>query len=240
MVSAESPDNECAILVSPLSSHPPLILTSPTPDPSSAESVPMSLPTLHDQNTSLPPRKMSSPYKGPSLLPCSRRLSSRNPKTSLLSSHGWTLRASFPSTLWLLDHPRPFPTNLPPLLDSLDLPSPRGDLLEKLVCRNERRTWNEERDRPSSSGCLWVSRICLPELAPEGTVLSKRLPTNKLLGTLPRKSELPTGLAFNLPYILATQTLTCLYTSNCHRYSLLFNAPLYRRNESYATTSLNG
>lgn len=212
MASAESPDSECAILASPLSSHPPLILTSPTPDPSSAESVPTSLPTRHDQNMSSPPRKISSPFKGLSLLPCYRRRSPRNPRTSLLSSHGWILRVFFPSTLWLLDRPRPCPTNLLPLLDSLDLPSPRGDLLEKLVCRNERRTWNEERDKPSSTGCLWASRTCHPGLVLEGTVLSRRRPMNKLLGTSPLKSELPIGPAFNLPYF-ATHTFTCLYTS---------------------------
>jgi hypothetical protein len=119
---------------------------------------------------------------------------------------------SFPSTLWLPDRQRPFPTNPLPLLVSLDLPSQRGDLLEKLVCKNERRIWNEERDRPSSSGCLWASRTCRPELVLEGTVLSRRLPTNKLLATSPLKSELPIGPAFNLPYF-ATHTFTCLYTS---------------------------
>jgi hypothetical protein len=212
MVSVGSPDNEYAILASPLSSLPPLISTSPTPDPSSAESVPMSLPPPHDQNTFLPPRKIPSPFKGPSLPPCSRRPLSRNPNTSLLSSHGWTLRVSFPSTLWLLDRQRPFPTNLLPLLDSFNQPSQRGDLLEKLACRNERRTWNEERDRPSSSGCPWVSRTCRPGLVLEGTVLSKRLPTNKLLATSPLKSELPIGPAFNLLHF-ATHTFTCLYTS---------------------------
>jgi len=146
MASAESPDNESAILASPLSSHPPLILTSPPPDPSSAESAPTSLPPLHDQNIFSPLKKILRPFKGPYLLPCSRRQSSKNPITLLLSSHGWTLRVSYPSTLWLLDRPRLSPTSHLPLPDSLHPPSPRGESLEKLVCRNEKKTWNEERD----------------------------------------------------------------------------------------------
>jgi hypothetical protein len=146
MVSAESLDSEYAIPASPLSSLPPLISTSQTPDPSSAVSVPTSLPPPHDQNMFLPLRKILSPFKGPSPLPCSRRPLSKNPIISLLSNHGWTLRVSFPSTLWLLDVPKPSPTNPLPLLDSLDLPSQKGDRLAKLACKNEKRIWNEERE----------------------------------------------------------------------------------------------
>ena len=146
MVSVESPDNESAILASPLSSHPPLILTSPPLDPSSAESAPTSLPPPHDQNIFSPLKKISHLFKGPSLLLCSRRPSSKNPTTLLLSNHGWTLRVSCPSTLWLLDRPRLSPTSHLPLPDSLHPPSPRGESLEKLACRDEKKTWNEERD----------------------------------------------------------------------------------------------
>lgn len=146
MVFDESPDNEYAILVSHLSSHPPLISTSQTLDPSSAESEQVyPLPPL-DLNTFLPPRKISSPFKGPFLPPCSRKLSPRNPIISLLSNRGWTLQVSYPFILSLLDLPKLFPTNHLPRLDSLPLPSPKGEWLEKLACRNERKTWNEERD----------------------------------------------------------------------------------------------
>jgi len=49
--------------------------------------------------------------------------------------------------------------------------------------------------------------MTLPELALEGTVLSRGVPMTKLLGTSPLKSELPTGRAFNVPYF-ATHTFT--------------------------------
>jgi len=142
----ESLDSEYATLACPLSSHPPLTSTSLIPDPNLAESEPKYPPTPLDQTQSLPRRKISSPFKGPFQLRCSRRPLSRSPRASPLSNLGWIPRASFPFTHSLLDLPVLYQTDPPPLPDYLVLLSPRGEWLERLVCRNEKKIWYEGRD----------------------------------------------------------------------------------------------
>jgi hypothetical protein len=168
-------------------------MNSPLRVPTSVELVPMShRPPDQTPPFSLP-RKSTSPFTGPSPPLFRPKQSSRSPRISLPSNHGWTLRVSFPFIRLLPELPRLFPTNHPLPLVCSNPPLPSDDWLESEVNSDERTTSSEERVKSSLSGYRSVLKIWPRELRPDETASPKEHLRNSLPPTSPQRNGPPTG-----------------------------------------------